>query len=64
MAVGDNAKEVIDSIFSTLEKELQPIVTKTLSNISENYFKKEKEIVASIIEKLNEVEIKLKNEMM
>lgn len=64
VAVGDNAKEVIDSIFSTLEKELQPIVTKTLSNISENYFKKEKEIVASIIEKLNEVEIKLKNEMM
>ncbi|AXY08024.1 hypothetical protein CUC43_14865 [Bacillus thuringiensis LM1212] len=64
VAVGDNAKEVIDSIFSILEKELQPIVTKTLSNISENYFKKEKEIVASIIEKLNEVEIKLKNEMM
>ncbi|PGW11822.1 hypothetical protein COD90_22495 [Bacillus cereus] len=64
VAVGDNAKEVIDSIFSILEKELQPIVTKTLSNISENYFKKEKEIVASIIEKINEVEIKLKNEMM
>lgn len=64
LLVGDNSSEIIENIIFNLENELQPVVSKILDGISENYFAKEKNIVATITQKLKETENALNKELM
>ncbi|MDO5519006.1 MAG: 50S ribosome-binding GTPase [bacterium] len=64
LLVGDNSGQMLDSIISNFESEFQPVVKETLQNIVVEYFDSEKAILYKIMDKLDEVEQKISNELM